>query len=334
MRIDRLGLTGIVLIILGGILLKTGFMDNAVATVFWPILEGSSEGKAVILLVMMGSLLLLSSLITSSSRLNPKIFPGKWFNGRRYLLISLVTMFVTCVVGLLIEVWIRLKFNVSLFTVFTAMNPTPSTTSIMHTHVFKSVIGYMVSLMGETAPHHINTGLAIIQYSSPFAFLALVSLPLAYIAGLLAMTGMRDSYKVVTSFGLAVAIIGMMDGGMFSQPFLIGFGILLFIYSAKNSFSPRTLVKPVLIIFLIILAGFAIEIGGTNTDHYTLTVINQHEPVNMTSYNVTDVQHIDDKTIYTLKPSGGDKEIIKKVFVDFKGKADGSFMTWNFYSYV
>jgi hypothetical protein len=331
---DRLGLAGIVLIILGALLLKTGFMDNAVATLLWPILEGSSEGKAVILLVMMGSLLVLSSLITSSSRLNPKIFPGNWFDGRKYLLISIVTMFLTCVVGLLTEVWIRLKFNVSLFTVFTAVNPTPSTTSIMHTHVFKSVIGYMVSLMGETAPHHINTGLAILQYASPFAFLALISLPLAYIAGLLAMTGMRDSYKVISAFGLTVAIIGMMDGGMFSQPFLIGLGILLFMYFAENRFSPRLLVKPLVIVLLIILAGFAIELGGTNTDHYTLTVINQHEPVNMTSYNVTDVQHTGDKTIYTLKTSEGDKTIIKKVFVDFKGKADGSFMTWNFYSYI
>ena len=334
MRINQLRLIGILLIILGGTLLKTNFMSNAVTTILWPVLEGSSAGKAVILLVIMGSLLLLSSFSTSNDWINRKFFSEKWADGRRYLLISILTVFSTCVVGLLTEVWIRLKFGVSIFTIFISMDPKPSTTSIMHSHVFKSVVGYIVSLFGKTAPHSINTGISLIHYTSPFAFIILVSLPLVYITGLFAMNGMRDAYKLLTSFAVTVAIIGMIDGGLFSQPLLIGIGILLCVYFAKNALSLRKLIKPAAIVGIIILTWFAIELGGTNTAYHQLTVINQSGPVNMTSYGVMDVQQYGNKTIYITKPSGSDKNTVENLFKDFNGKAEGMFMTWNFYSYI
>jgi hypothetical protein len=334
LRINRLRLIGVLLIVLGGLLLKTNFMSKAVTTVLWPVLEGSSEGKAVILLVMMGSLLLLSSFSTSNEGVNRRFFSEKWADGRRYLLISILTIFSTCVVGLLTEVWIRLKLGVSIFTIFISMNPNPSSTSIMHSHVFKSVIGYVVSLFGKTSPHSINTGVSLIQYTSPFAFLIVITLPLVYIAGLFAMKGMRDTYKLLTSFAITVAIIGTIDGGMFSQPLLIGIGLLLCVYFTKNTFSPRRVIKPAAIIVIIILAGFAIEIGGTNTNYHQLTVINQSEPVNMTGYNVVDVQQQGNKTTYITKPSENDKSTIENLFKDYKGKANIVFMTWNFYSYI
>jgi hypothetical protein len=334
LRINRLRLVGILLILLGGVLLKTNFMSKAVTTVLWPVLEGSSEGKAVILLVMMGSLLLLSSFSTSNEWLSHRFFSEKWADGKRYLLISILTIFSTCVVGLLTEVWIRLKFGVSIFTIFISMNPRPSTTSIMHSHVFKSLIGYMVSLFGKIAPHNINTGVSLIQYTSPFAFLIVITLPLVYIAGLLAMKDMRDTYKILTSFAITVAIIGMIDGGMFSQPLLIGIGILLCVYFAKNPFSLRNLIKPAAIIGIIIFTWFAIELGGTNTAYHQLTVINQSEPVNMTSYDVMGVQQHGNETVYIIKPSVSDKTTVESLFKDFNGKAGCMFMTWNFYSYI
>lgn len=334
LRINRLRLIGVLLIILGGTLLKTNFMSKAVTTVLWPVLEGSSVGKAVILLVMMGSLLILSSFSTSNDWINRKFFSEKWADGRRYLSISILTILSTCIVGLITEVWIRLKFGVSIFTIFISMDPRPSTTSIMHSHVFKSVIGYILSLFGKIAPHSINTGVSLIHYTSPFAFLIVITLPLIYIAGLFAMNGMRDAYKLLTSFAITVSIIGTIDGGLFSQPLLIGIGILLCVYFAKNAFSLRKLIKPAVIVGIIILTWFAIELGGTNTAYHQLTVINQSESVNMTSYDVTDVQQYGNKTSYITKPFGSDKNTVESLFKDFNGKAEGMFMTWNFYSYI
>lgn len=334
MRVNKLCLTGILLVILGFVFLKTNFMSRTVTTVLWPVLEGSSEGKTVILLVTMGSLLILSSFSTSNIWINRKFFSEEWANGRRYLLISILTIFFTCIVGLLTEVWIRIKFGVSLFTIFISMDPVPSTTSLMHSHVFKSVIGYAVSLFGKTAPHSINTGVSLIPYTSPFAFLVVFTLPLVYITGLLAMNGMRDLYKVVTSFAITVAIIGTIDGGMFSQPLLIGLGLLLCVYFAENSFSPRKFIKPAAIIGIIVLAWTAIEIGGTNTAYHQLTIMDQSGTVNMTNYNITDVQEHGNETIYLMNPHESDKSTIENLFKDFNGKATAMFMTWNFYSYL
>lgn len=334
MRVNKLRLTGILLIILGLTFLKTNFMSKTVTTVLWPILEGSSEGKAVILLVTIGSLLILSSFSTSNKWINRKFFSEKWADGRRYLLISILTIFSTCIVGLLTEVWIRLKFGVSIFTIFISMDPVPSTTSLMHSHVFKSVIGYAVSLLGKTAPHNINTGVSLIQYTAPFAFLVVFTLPLVYITGLLAMNGMRDLYKVVTSFAITVAIIGTIDGGMFSQPLLIGLGLLLCVYFAENSFSPKKFIKPAALIGMIVLAWTAIEIGGTNTAYHQLTVMDQSGTVDMTNYNVSNIQKQGNETIYIMNPPKSDRNTIKNLFKDFNGKATAMFMTWNFYSYL
>lgn len=64
-KIDLLDLIGTFLILLGVLVYVTDFLDSVMTTITWPLLSGSSEGKAVLLLVIMGSLILFNSLLRS-----------------------------------------------------------------------------------------------------------------------------------------------------------------------------------------------------------------------------------------------------------------------------
>lgn len=64
-KIDRTGLAGIILVLLGLVIYATSPLDQLVMMITWPLLSGSSEGKAVLLMVLMGSFLILNSLINN-----------------------------------------------------------------------------------------------------------------------------------------------------------------------------------------------------------------------------------------------------------------------------
>jgi hypothetical protein len=231
----------------------------------------------------------------------------------------------------LIEANIRHQFGVSFYTILTSMNPTTSTTSPTHSHAYKSVLGIIANYI---VPSHINTASAILPYVMPYALIIIVVWPLAYVLGILGLSDMRDLHSFVGLIALNVALIGLIDGGLFSQPFLIGFGFLLLVYFSDNKIGIKYFINPVVIMGFILLFAMLIEVGGSDTSCHTLTVINQTENVDMSDLNVTHIEINADKTIYTLNSSKPDKELIKTVFTKFKGKSNSTFMSWNFYSYL
>ena len=127
----------------------------------------------------------------------------------------------------------------------------------------------------------------------------------------------------------SLTMIGMIDGGLFSNPAIIGFAGLIGMYFIEEPFSPRNLIKPSLVVLLIIMAGLAIEIGGSNPVNHQITLINQTEPVIWSGYNVQE----NGNNTYTLYYNQNDKKNLVKLFSTIKGKADAFFITWNFYSY-
>ena len=52
MKIDKVGLLGIILIFAGFLIYVTSALDQLVTMITWPLLSGSSEGKAVLLMVI------------------------------------------------------------------------------------------------------------------------------------------------------------------------------------------------------------------------------------------------------------------------------------------
>ncbi len=245
--------------------------------------------------------------------------------------ISLILLIACALFGLLIELHIRQQFGVSFFTILTSMSPNTSTTSPMHSHVYKSVLGIFANYF---VPSHINTGSSILQYSMPYALVIVVVWPITYVLGILGLSNMRDLHRIVGSVALTVALIGLVDGGIFSQPFLFGTLFLLIVYFSNDKIHFKHLINPVVIIGYILLLGIIIEVGGSNIDCHTLTVVNQTEEVDMTEFNVTDIEVNGDMTTYTLNCSTPDKELIQQIFSRFKGKSDLTFMSWDFYSYL
>ena len=323
-------ITGIILILLSFIILVTNFVDAFVTSLLWPLLEGSSEGKTVIFLGLIGMTLILSSLIRQNKFIQEKLYKNEEYH-LKYIAYTITILIIAALIGLAVEAYIRQQFGVSFFTILTSMDPNTSTSSPMHSHAYKSVLGVFANLF---VPSHINTGSSILRYAMPYVLVILILWPVSYILGLFGLSDMRDLHRIVSIIALNVALIGLLDGGIFSQPFLIGIGFLLLVYFSNGKIGLKYFIKPVIIMGYILLLGMIIEVGGSDTTCHTLTVINQTEPVDMSNYNVTSIEVNGDITTYNLNTSIADKQLIREIFEKYKGKSNLTFMSWNFYTYM
>jgi hypothetical protein len=336
LKVDRLELLGIILILLGVLVYVTDFLDGLMMTITWPLLSGSSEGKAVLLLVVMGSLLLLNSLLRSRRGFLDTIFL-KLYNyspeGRKYLKWFIILALLTYMVGVLLEVWLRSSHGVSILTIFVSLNPSPTSTSPTHSHVFKSVLGYLIDWVGFNVPGDIHTGGSLIQQVNPGAFLIIFTLPAAYLLGLFSLDNRLAIHRLIMAFCMTLALVAMLDGGLFSQPGVMGLGGTLGMYAIKSPFQFRQLLYPALVVILLIVSGVAVEVVGSNPDYHELTIINPQGSLDLSGYDVISIQEGENRTIVRIKTDMGDKEFLESLFASLSGKADGFFMTWNFATY-
>jgi hypothetical protein len=334
-KIDKIGLSGLILILAGLLIYATSALDQLVTMITWPLLSGSSEGKAVLLMVMMGGFLLLNSLINTWKFLLPLKEKVKSYSpdGKKFYKWTLIIILITCLIGVLIEFYIRLKYGVSPLTIFVSTNPTSTSTSPMHTHVFKSVFGHLADSMGGLVPEHVHTGGSLFPEVIPWAYFIIITLPLACVTGLFALDERRAVQRVFVAFALTLAIIGMVDGGLYSQPLVIGMGLLFIIYFIRRQFQFRQLILPLALIFLVALSGLALELAGNNSSYREITVINQFEPVDLSGYNVLSTEQKGNITVIRMDTSVSDKKTLEDLLDKYQGRADGFFMTWNFFSY-
>lgn len=323
-------ISGILLVLLGFIILFTDYIDSFVTQLLWPLLEGSSEGKTVLFLWLLGITLILSSVIRNNEKMKEKLYKDKDYH-LKYVKLSIILLIICALIGLFIEAHIRQQFGVSFYTILTSMSTSTSTTSPMHSHAYKSVLGIFANYF---VPSHVNTASSILQFTMPYALIIVIFWPVCYILGLIGTCDMRDLHRIVATVSLIVALIGLIDGGIFSQPFLIGIGFLLLTYYSNGKIGVKYFIKPVVIMGYILLLAMIIEVGGSDTAQHTLTVVNQTEHVDMTEFNVTNIKVNGDLTVYTLNCSTPDKQLIQEVFSKFKGKCDLTFMSWNFYTYL
>lgn len=332
LRLNKLNIIGIFMMLFAILLFFTNFLDNIILTLTYPFLEGSSEGKSVILFMVMGSLLFFYPLFNENGTIAKKISLLK-FDGQKYLKLTILMVFITYIFIIFLEIWIRVKIGVSLFTIFVSFNQSASSTSIVHSHVLKSVLGYFVSSSGIYVPSHINTGSSLAQYVSPVSFIAIIAFPLVYTAGIISINGRRDLYKVILAFAITTSLIGMLDGGLFSAPALVGLSGLLGIYAIKTPFSPRNLIKPSVVIIILIIIRVSIGLIGSNADFHEITIINPSENIDLNSYEVLSVEENTDRLIVKLPANINDKDLLLKLIEDLKGKSDGFFISWNIFSW-
>jgi hypothetical protein len=335
LKIDKIGLLGFILIILGLFVYVTSPLDQVVMMITWPLLSGSSEGKAVLLMVLMGSFLLLNSLINTWGVLTPikENITTYSPDGKKFFKWTMIIILLTCVVGVLIEFYIRLKYGVSPLTIFVSTNPTSTSTSPMHTHVFKSVFGHLADSMGGLLPEHVHTGGSLYPDVIPWAYFILITLPLACVTGLFSLDERKPVQRVLMALALTSALIGMVDGGLYSQPLVFGLGRLILIYFVRMHFQFKQLIIHILVMGLIVLSGVGLELAGNNSSYREITVINQYEPVDLSDYNILSTQKEGNRTVIRMDTSVSDKQTLESLFVTYQGRADGFFMTWDFFSY-
>jgi hypothetical protein len=258
------------------------------------------------------------------------------YDGKKYLKFTIITIFFTYIFGLLIEVLIRIKLGVPILTTFIAYNSNSySSSAVAHSHVFKSVLGFIIQSLGIHINTGVNAGVPLIPYTIPLALIVLVTWPLIYIGGIIAICNQkRDLYKVILAFVLTLSLIGILDGGLFSTPAIIGLAGLLGIYFIKKPFSPRNLLKPSVIIIFLIILRFSLGLLGTNTEVHEITIINPADNIDLQGYNVLSVQKEQNKTIVTVPGNTNDKVLLTELTKTLKGKCSGFFLSWNILSYV
>jgi hypothetical protein len=287
----------------------------------------------------MGSFLLLYPLFQSNGLIGKRISslsPSLKIDDQKYLKFTIIAIFFTYIVGLLIEVWIRIKLDLSIFTIFVSYNTNGfSATALTHSHVFKSVLGFVVNSLGIHISSNINAGGPLAQYTIPFSLIILITFPLIYIAGIIALSEKRDLYKVLLAFFLTLSFITMLDGGMLDYPAWIALaGLLIIYYVNKKPFSPRELYKPALIMALIIILRVSISVFGSNTDFHELTIIDPANNINLNGYDVLSIQKEGNKTIVELPGDLSDKPLLLKLIPDLKGQCSSFAISWNYNAWV
>ena len=149
-NLNIMNIIGIIMILFSIFLFTTKILNHLILNITYPFLEGSSQGKSILFFGIMGSILLLypffnlnRHIIQKITNIHP-IFKG---NTNKYLKLLIITVFLTYLVGIIIELIIRSKLGISIFTTFIAMDPSPTSTSITHSHVFNSVLGDIINIL-------------------------------------------------------------------------------------------------------------------------------------------------------------------------------------------
>ena len=327
--LNRFTLIGALLILLAILIYGLEFLKGPATYLFYPLLLGSSEGKVILFFIFMGSLLLLNGVITSG-KIKGKFALLDIWESRRYLKYAIALVLITYLVGILIEIWLRINFGVSLFTVFVSLNPDVSSTSIIHSHVFKSALGSILNTLGTVLPSNIHTGESLSKYISPVAYLIVFTLPLVYLTSLISMDNRLEHNRIIIAFAASLAMIGMIDGGLFSNPGIIGLGGLIGMLFVSKPFKPRELIKPAIIVLVIIILGLSVEVAGSNQDYHQITLVNQTQPVDWNGYDVIS----EENGTVKLTSTQNDKANLITLFSTLKDRTDAFFITWNFYSYT
>lgn len=313
------------------VLIMVNNFDKIILELTYPFLMGSSKGKSIIFFMIMGSLLVLPQYIQSfkfQKRLNVLDKPANY-----YLKLLIIIISITYVVGLLIEIWIRLRFGVSIFTTFVSTSPGVGTSSIIHSHVYKSMLGIFIADIGLSLPSTIHTGISISAYVPKFAAIIFIVFPVVYILGLLSVDKRPDIQKIILIFALTTSLIGMLDGGLFSAPALVGLAGLLGIYSIKRPFSPKDLIKPSMIIVLLLILRITISFMGSSPDEYEVTLMGEHENVTLMGFNVTNERIVGNNTVITMSADMNEFSALNSSFNALKGKYPLFFISWDSYSF-
>ncbi|OEC96796.1 hypothetical protein A9505_06510 [Methanobrevibacter sp. A27] len=313
---------------------------------------GSSKGKDIIFFGLLGLLLILSQVI-----------PRK-IDATRYLKISIVIGFVLLVFGNLLEVVFRLQMGIKLNTVFCSMSSTMSSTSILHTHLLKSILGEVLTkIIGPFIQSNINTGVGLYAYVPDISFLVVLIIPILFITLILANQKRPWFTNFLIAFFSSCLLIGSFDGGLWATPSLVGLLGLWIVY--RNGYylnlhlgkiiKDKKLLKaneniqpsyrniglseakylfnrflPILIILIVIALRFTVAFAGAEPDYYTVEIVNMTDNVD---FGDIPIEKISNET-YHVDSNYNEMELINDLKVPLNNSCKYYTVSWNAYSYL
>lgn len=227
MKLNKFTIFGILFIVIAILIFFSDTISNFIRPITEVFLMGSSKGKDILFFTILGIFCILSQ----SSFLNEKVFKGK---NSYYLKLSIVLFFIIAILGIIIEIAMRYYLGIGQFTIFVAMVPDPTTTSIVHSHVYKSVIGTVISSaisnISMGIPIGIHMGDSLSPYVPKIANIIIIALPILFILQLASLKDRLYPTKIILIFASVCGLIGIIDGGFFSVPAIIGIFGMIYIY--------------------------------------------------------------------------------------------------------
>ena len=358
MKLNKTIIVGLMFIIFAGLIFVTDIFNPIIRPITYQFLMGSSKGKDIIFFGLFGLFLILSQMIE------------KDIDTTRYLKISIVLGTVLLALGIVLEVIFRMQMGIALNTVFCSMSNGMSSTSILHTHLLKSILGALLTqMMGPFIQSGINTGVGLYQYVPSFSFLVVLLIPILFATLTLAIQKRPWFTNFLIAFFSSCLFIGIIDGGMFATPSYVGILGLFLVYRNgfylnyivgkvlrdENLLEQNELIQPVyrnrgfsqirylfnrfgiyFFVILVIFLRFTVAFAGAEQDCYTVDIVNPTGEIDLgnISAEVIDNTTTLNKATYHIDPSYNEMKLINDLKVPLNNSCEYYTVTWNAYSYL
>ena len=352
MKINKTIIIGFLFILLAGVIFVTDILNPIIRPITYLFLMGSSKGKDIMFFGLLGLFLILSQAIKRDIDIT------------KYLKISIVIGSLLLILGIVLEIVFRLQMGIKLNTVFCSMSNTMSSTSILHTHLLKSILGAVLTqIIGPIIQSDINTGVGLYSYVPTIGFLVILLIPILFITLVLANQKRVWFTNFLVAFFSSCLLIGAIDGGMWGTPALVGILGLYLVY--RNGYylnyivgnllkDKRLLYKneciqpsyrnkglsevryifnrflPYFIVIFIILLRFTIAFAGAEPDYYTVNIENISDNVD---FGDIPIEKISNST-YHVDSSYNEMELINDLKVPLNNSCEYYTVSWNAYSYL
>lgn len=356
MKVNKTIIIGLIFMLLAGAIFVSDILNPIVRPITYQFLMGSSKGKDIIFFGLLGLFLIISKVIDRD------------VDATKYLKLSMAIGFLTLVLGIILEIVFRLEMGIKLNTIFASMTNTMSSTSILHTHLLKSILGaVLTNIMGPFIQSDINTGVSLYQYLPSFSFLVILLIPLLFITAVFAMQKRPWFTNFLIAFFSTCLIIGAIDGGMFATPSYIGMLGLYLVYrngyylnhivgnvlGDKALLEENEAIQPVyknrdfskiryslnrsliyFVVIAVIVLRITIAFAGAEPDYYTVNIANPTGEIDFGDIPMEKISQSNNITTYHVTSQYNEMELLNDLKVHLNNSCEYYTVSWNVYSYL
>ena len=379
MKLSKYYLIGTISILLAILIFFSNSLDTFIRPFTQIFLMGSSKGKDILFFGILGLFLILNQIFEHSkvkksptfNKINNFKIRNKFLNifklkSKTYLKFSIILFLSAGIFGLTLEIFMRYHLGIPLFTTFIAMIPDPTTTSLIHSHIYKSVIGNVITSILTITPTGVHTGDSLSPYAPKIANIIIIIFPLLFLSLLSSLKNHLSPSRLILIFTATCGLIGLIDGGLFSIPYIIGIYGMVFVYFEENRInyylgkifkdeyiinkskdtiailkknnikSNATIIRivPHLFLISIILLGASLSIIGTNTEYYEVNIINPTGNIDLNnSYSILSTEKKINKTTIAISSEYKEMDLLDSLTNSLDNKCSSYSMTWNFFTF-